>query len=217
MEYQNTNSHISHLRNYFTLSASLITLIEDKFIDNTPHGKIEFNNIIVTKDPQAHQKLVLAAHFDSKYFSEFNFIGATDSAAPCGILMHLAKTLNPLLDKRKKNLFDRYSTIQIIFFDGEEAFVDWTATDSIYGARHLAKKWANTMITMFNADKSTTQISPINQIIALILLDLLGTKDSTIMVFQSSMYHFNFTNRIHNLKRNGFGIDYVEFMNGWGH
>lgn len=28
-----------------------------------------------------------------------------------------------------------------IFFDGEEAFNRWEPTDSIYGARHLAKKW----------------------------------------------------------------------------
>ncbi|KAK6009615.1 peptidase, M28 family [Ostertagia ostertagi] len=31
--------------------------------------------------------------------------------------------------------------LQLIFFDGEEAFVDWTETDSLYGSRHLAKKW----------------------------------------------------------------------------
>ena len=31
--------------------------------------------------------------------------------------------------------------LELIFFDGEEAFVQWTATDSIYGARHLARKW----------------------------------------------------------------------------
>jgi glutaminyl-peptide cyclotransferase len=32
-------------------------------------------------------------------------------------------------------------TLQFIFFDGEEAFKQWSATDSIYGARHLAQKW----------------------------------------------------------------------------
>ena len=31
-------------------------------------------------------------------------------------------------------------SLQLIFFDGEEAFRTWTATDSIYGARHLAKE-----------------------------------------------------------------------------
>ena len=33
-------------------------------------------------------------------------------------------------------------SLQLIFFDGEEAFRTWTATDSIYGARHLAKEMA---------------------------------------------------------------------------
>ena len=27
------------------------------------------------------------------------------------------------------------TTLQLVFFDGEEAFKDWTATDSVYGAR----------------------------------------------------------------------------------
>ena len=31
-------------------------------------------------------------------------------------------------------------SLQLIFFDGEEAFRHWTATDSIYGARHLAAR-----------------------------------------------------------------------------
>ena len=35
-------------------------------------------------------------------------------------------------------------TIQLVFLDGEEAFIEWTDTDSIYGARHLAKKWKKT-------------------------------------------------------------------------
>ena len=30
-------------------------------------------------------------------------------------------------------------TLQLLFLDGEEAFVEWSDTDSIYGARHLAE------------------------------------------------------------------------------
>ncbi|NWU37810.1 QPCT cyclotransferase, partial [Hylia prasina] len=33
-------------------------------------------------------------------------------------------------------------TLQLLFLDGEEAFGDWSATDSLYGARHLAAKMA---------------------------------------------------------------------------
>jgi len=33
-----------------------------------------------------------------------------------------------------------YVTLQLVFFDGEEAFVRWTDEDSLYGSRHLAKQ-----------------------------------------------------------------------------
>jgi glutaminyl-peptide cyclotransferase len=59
------------------------------------------------------------------------------------MMLDLAQTLNSLLDARAArfeageeeddDVAD--TTLQLIFFDGEEAFKDWTATDSIYGAR----------------------------------------------------------------------------------
>ncbi|NXS11688.1 QPCTL protein, partial [Neodrepanis coruscans] len=33
-------------------------------------------------------------------------------------------------------------TLQLLFLDGEEAFGDWSDTDSLYGARHLAQRMA---------------------------------------------------------------------------
>lgn len=35
-------------------------------------------------------------------------------------------------------------TLQMVFFDGEEAFKEWTKNDSLYGSRHLAEVWSNT-------------------------------------------------------------------------
>lgn len=32
----------------------------------------------------------------------------------------------------------------MVFFDGEEALVEWSESDSLYGSRHLAKKMENT-------------------------------------------------------------------------
>ena len=51
--------------------------------------------------------------------------------------------LDPLFDERQKRLEAGLeddedvaeTTLQLLFLDGEEAFRDWTATDSIYGAR----------------------------------------------------------------------------------
>ncbi|KAH6570214.1 hypothetical protein BASA50_011331 [Batrachochytrium salamandrivorans] len=162
---------------------------QDQFSDSTPFGVKHFNNIIVTKDPAALRKLVLAAHFDSKYFEEFEFIGATDSSVPCAILVDIAKTINELLQEKIMS-GDRFATIQIIFFDGEEAFVKWTDTDSIYGSRHLAKKWSETQL-LTNSDPSLHLMNshdpsgqyyttPIKQIDAMVLLDLLGAPKSSI-------------------------------------
>lgn len=35
-------------------------------------------------------------------------------------------------------------TLQLLFFDGEEALFQWTPTDSLYGSRHLAQKMETT-------------------------------------------------------------------------
>lgn len=35
-------------------------------------------------------------------------------------------------------------TLQLVFFDGEEAFEEWTDTDSLYGSRHLAELMSRT-------------------------------------------------------------------------
>jgi len=59
------------------------------------------------------------------------------------MMLDLAEALNPLLDARSQRLEDGIeddedladTTLQLLFFDGEEAFVQWTDTDSIYGAR----------------------------------------------------------------------------------
>lgn len=64
------------------------------------------------------------------------------------MMLDVAEALNPLLDDRLKrmnsgdDLDDEEEevsdlTLQLVFFDGEEAFKDWTDTDSIYGARYV--------------------------------------------------------------------------------
>lgn len=120
----------------------------DTFTTSTPYGDKQFTNLIFTHDPTATRKLVLAAHLDSKLYEEdspeFGFVGATDSAAPCAILIDVAEALTGWLEMRKRRVEaeggeegrkGQGETLQIVFFDGEEAFKDWTAQDSIYGAK----------------------------------------------------------------------------------
>lgn len=68
----------------------------DSFEDITPNfGSLKFTNVVARLDPNAPRFLSLACHYDSKYFKDFNFLGATDSAVPCAMLIHLAKVLTP--------------------------------------------------------------------------------------------------------------------------
>lgn len=54
-------------------------------------------------------------------------------------------------------------SLQLIFFDGEEAFVRWTATDSIYGSRHLAEEMSsvNGVFSVGNKTGIQAMVGPI--------------------------------------------------------
>lgn len=139
------------------------TIESDAFTDETPtFGVLKFENIIARLNPAASRYLVLACHYDSKYMREGEFFGATDSAVPCAMMIDLAHALKDKLEMFKKTDL----SVMFIFFDGEEAFQRWGPKDSIYGARHLARKWSKSV-----AGSATNELDKID---LLVLLDLLG-------------------------------------------
>ncbi|KAI8353266.1 hypothetical protein EDC96DRAFT_517380 [Choanephora cucurbitarum] len=146
----------------------------DEFVDTTPFGNKSFANIIVTHNPDKPTRLVLAAHYDSMYSPDFEFIGATDSAIPCGILMNIAETISYMLSDTSIHYRQKDKTLQMIFFDGEEAFHQWGPTDSIYGARHLASHWEGSVV----ASPTKTLKNKLDQIEVMVLLDLLGVANT---------------------------------------
>ncbi|CEF61205.1 Peptidase M28 domain-containing protein [Strongyloides ratti] len=175
----------------------------DTFNDNTPYGVKQFKNIIATFDPSAPRRLVLACHYDSKILSEGVMVAATDSAVPCAMMLDIAKTLGPLLSKRLNNDL----TLQLIFFDGEEAFVDWTETDSIYGSRHLAKKWGDEYFTDETCN-SIGLIKTIDRIDYFVLLDLLGAPNTRLVPYagHNSLKLFKLLINIEQSLRNTNGL-----------
>lgn len=54
-----------------TLQALDWHIEEDEFTDDTPLGRRRFTNVIATKDPTATRRVVLSAHYDSKYFPDY--------------------------------------------------------------------------------------------------------------------------------------------------
>lgn len=108
---------------------------------------VTFVNVIASRDPPWSRsgdvgRLALVAHYDSKLTPK-GFIGATDSAAPCAMLLHAAKVMDAALTRKwaamqaagQTKSLESEKGIQLILLDGEEAFVSWTDEDSVYGAR----------------------------------------------------------------------------------
>ncbi|KAL2362421.1 hypothetical protein RJZ56_004687 [Blastomyces dermatitidis] len=150
----------------------------------TGNKDIPFVNLIAYRDPPwsnigETSRLTLAAHYDSK-LEPAGFIGATDGAAPCAIIMHSVRSIDAALTKKwdamkgnpsHESLLD-HRGIQVLLLDGEEAFASWTDTDSLYGSRSLAEAMEETFYPA-----TSTYKSPLSAISLFVLLDLLGEKD----------------------------------------
>ena len=141
-----------------TLAGFGIKAVEQHFDARTPNGAVKMANVIATLPGERPERIILASHFDTKLFKEFTFVGASDSASSTAAVLELARIL-----KDRPRPF----TIELVFFDGEEAFGDWSLqNDSTYGSKHYVQ----------NA-RATNTLSGIK---ALILLDMIGDKDLNI-------------------------------------
>ena len=128
---------------------------EDKFNAKTPVGTFGMNNIIAKFPGKKDGIIVIAGHYDTAYPLGSSFVGANDGGSSTALLLALADYL------RGKSR-DGYS-VWLLWTDGEEAFVNWTDTDSVYGSRHLAQKWQ--------------QDGTAKKIKAFILVDMIGDAD----------------------------------------
>ena len=95
----------------------------------------------------------------------------------CAILLQLVS----ILASWKVN--DTRAAFEFIFFDGEEAFDQWSDSDSLYGARHLADLYNRMPCyvsmeiskSIINRNKMPCGGSRIKNIQSMILLDLIGS------------------------------------------
>jgi Zn-dependent M28 family amino/carboxypeptidase len=136
----------------------------DSFTADTPVGKFPIHNIIAKLPGKKDGIIVIAGHYDTNYPLPNNFVGANDGGSTTGLLLELANQF-----RGKPN--DGYS-IWLLWTDGEEAFVKWSATDSVYGTRHLAAKWKE--------DGTAAKIK------AFILLDMIGDADLDVQKDENS-------------------------------
>ncbi|KAK3903051.1 hypothetical protein C8A05DRAFT_33218 [Staphylotrichum tortipilum] len=146
--------------------------------------QVPFRNLVLRRDPPGAAagevaRLTLAAHYDSLLRPE-GFVGAVDSAVPCAVLMFVARAVDGVLgrlwgDGGGEGGLEVRKGVQVLLLDGEEAWVEWSERDSLYGSRALAETWED---TRYEAGSSFS--TPLEAISLFVLLDLLGAPEPNI-------------------------------------
>jgi Zn-dependent M28 family amino/carboxypeptidase len=140
------------------LSVAGAEIREDPFVATTPIGKIPMTNVIGVIHGENPTVVILAGHYDTATIAGVRFVGANDGGSSAAFLLEMARVLS-----NRKNTF----TYWVVFFDGEEALKQWSASDSLYGSRRLAEK--------------LSREGKLGQIKALILVDMVGDRHLNIL------------------------------------
>jgi Zn-dependent M28 family amino/carboxypeptidase len=143
------------LEQYILSKLTGVDVEQDKFTAQTPAGTFPINNIIAKFPGKKDGIIVVAGHYDTNYPLPKTYVGANDGGSTTALLLALA-------DHFRGKQLNGYS-VWLVWTDGEEAFVKWTETDSLYGTRQLAQKWQ--------------QDGTAKKVKALILVDMIGDAD----------------------------------------
>ena len=129
-----------------------LKVVEDPFIAKTPRGTVPMKNIIAELPGEKPEMVLITGHYDTK--RQAGFIGANDGASSAAAVLETAR----VLAKTRPEY-----TLWFVFFDGEEAVVEWEGTDNTYGSRRL--------VSEMQSDGSLSRVR------AMILYDMIGDKD----------------------------------------
>jgi glutaminyl-peptide cyclotransferase len=133
------------------------TLEEDPFTAQTPIGPVNMINFIAKYPGTTSEIIVIASHYDTNYPLK-NFVGANDGGSSSALLLALADIY--------RGMPRSGPAIWLVWLDGEEAIHEWSATDGLYGSRHLAQRW--------HQDGTAKRIK------AFLLTDMIGDRDLSI-------------------------------------
>jgi Zn-dependent M28 family amino/carboxypeptidase len=114
-------------------------------------------NLIVRLPGRRSDRILIGGHYDTKLFKNQVFVGASDGGSSAAFLLELARALK---DR------PREFTVEVVWFDGEEALVDWdhpSGTDNTYGSRFYVQ--------------TARQANALTSIAAMVLVDMIGDRD----------------------------------------
>ncbi|MEE9392110.1 MAG: M28 family metallopeptidase [Planctomycetota bacterium] len=112
---------------------------QDITVGDAPR-KVLMENIIGVLPGKRKDAVAIACHYDIKILPRF--VGANDGGSGVALTLELARQLV----KRAKGGWKPEFSYYFVFFDGEEAFVDWNEVgtdghkDNTYGSRYLAER-----------------------------------------------------------------------------
>jgi len=136
-----------------------LTADEQVFVAQTPYGTKQFRNVIAKTRVQQggpNRVIIIGSHYDTKLFTNVTFVGANDSGSSTGTLLEIARVAAD-----QPNLW-------FVFFDGEEAMVQFSDTDGLWGSKFFVDNL-----------KSKDEVKDIK---AMILLDMVGDKNLKVTV-----------------------------------
>ena len=145
---------IERTRAYITtqIEAMGLKVEPQPFMSSTPAGQVAMSNLRVTLPGARPDRIIIASHYDTKPENAFVFVGANDAGSSTGLLIELARVLK---DK------PRELTYELVFFDGEEAWGDWSSGNT-FGSRYYV-----------DAAKKDGTLSGVK---AMVLLDMIGER-----------------------------------------
>ena len=126
----------------------------DNFEPVTPKGRKKMTNIRASRPGTGPGIIALVGHYDTKIFNDIRFVGANDGGSSAAWVLEMARATQAL---RLQN------TLEFVFFDGEEAVVEWTDDDSVYGSK-------------YDVDRRS-RARTLQQLKAVILVDMIGDKE----------------------------------------
>jgi Zn-dependent M28 family amino/carboxypeptidase len=103
------------------------------FTAETGAGAVKMANVIGEIPGRSSGVILIAGHYDTKYFPSFRFVGANDGGSSTALLIELARSL--------AGRSGRY-TVWIVFFDGEEERSADSNRGASYGARFMVDEMA---------------------------------------------------------------------------
>lgn len=153
-----TRDYISSQLKSYGLNVSI-----DEFNVTTPLGEKKMANIVGEIPGETKTLILIASHYETKYYKDMHFVGANDPATSVATLLEIGRVLGSVKEKPKV-------TYRLVFFDGEEAFCEgWSDCgseddpDNTYGSRRYVAQLRE------RNELANTR--------ALILLDMVGYKN----------------------------------------